>query len=45
MDDEKVADDLARMTDGLIQIDLNKFSLGKVTALTEEPSKKGKKKK
>ena len=45
MDDEKVADDLTRMTDGLIQIDLNKFSLGKVTALTEEPSKKGKKKK
>jgi hypothetical protein len=45
VDDEKVADDMARMTDGQIQIDLNKLSLGKVTALTEETGKKGRKKK
>ena len=45
VDDEKVADDMARLTDGQVQIDLNKLSLGKVTALTEETGKKGKKKK
>ena len=45
VDDEKVADDMARLTDGQVQIDLNRLSLGKVTALTEETGKKGKKKK
>lgn len=43
IENEKVADDLARLTDGVIQIDLSKFSLSKVTAITEES--KGKKKK
>ena len=44
LDNEKVADDLARLTDGAIQIDLNKFTFEKVTAPANEP-KKGKKRK
>ncbi|MBQ6378210.1 MAG: DUF4290 domain-containing protein [Prevotella sp.] len=43
MDDEKVANDLAYYTDGVIQLDLNTFKFEKFTA-TEE-SKKSKKKK
>lgn len=43
MDDEKVANDLAYYTDGVIQLDLNSFKFEKFTA-TEE-SKKSKKKK
>jgi hypothetical protein len=46
VDDEKVADDLARFTDGVIQLDLNRFSFGKISPLNnEEIVKKGKKKK
>lgn len=43
MSDEKVADDLARYTDGVIQLDLSKLKLEKVTA-AEEPKTKKKKK-
>ena len=44
-DDEKVADDLARLTDGVIQLNLNTFKFEKVTALPPEEVKKGKRKK
>lgn len=43
MSDEKVADDLARYTDGVIQLDLSKMKLEKATA-TEEPKTKKRKK-
>ena len=43
MDDEKVADDLAHFTDGVIQLDLNDFKFSKITAVDD--SKKNKKKK
>ena len=43
MSDEKVADDLARFTDGVIQLDLTKVKLDKATAV-EEPKPKKKKK-
>jgi hypothetical protein len=44
MDDEKVADDLAHFTDGVIQLDLNAFSFNKI-AVADDSSKKNKKKK
>ena len=43
MSDEKVADDLARFTDGVIQIDLSTMKLEKVTAVEEPKAKKKKK--
>ena len=43
IDDERVANDLARFTDGVIQLDLNKFKFDKVI-LTEESKNKKKKK-
>jgi hypothetical protein len=43
IEDEKVADDLARFTDGVIQLDPTKLKLDKVTA-AEEPKPKKKKK-
>lgn len=43
MSDEKVADDLARYTDGIIQLDLSKMRLEKAIA-TEEPKTRKKKK-
>ncbi len=43
VEDEKVADDLARLTDGVIQLDLNKFNFEKVTAPIVNEQKKGKK--
>ena len=43
MDDEKVADDLARFTDGKIQLDLNSFKFEKVAAA--EPTDTVRKKK
>ena len=43
MSDEKVADDLARYTDGVIQLDLSKVKLDKAAA-AEEPKPKKKKK-
>ena len=45
MDDEKVADDLARFTDGIIQLDLNNFTFEKVTASNNESGKSKKKRK
>ena len=43
MSDEKVADDLARFTDGVIQLDLSTMKLDKVTAIEEPKAKKKKK--
>lgn len=43
-DDEKVADDIARLTDGTIQLDLGKFRFEKVTAISIDEGKKKKKK-
>ena len=43
MSDEKVADDLARFTDGTIQLDLSTMKLDKVTAIEEPKAKKKKK--
>ena len=43
MDDERVANDLARFTDGVIQIDLNSFVFEQFNAMADEPVKKGKK--
>ena len=42
MDDERIADDLARFTDGVIQIDLNTFKFEKVSVPEEKKSKKKK---
>lgn len=44
-DDEKVADDLARYTDGVIQIDLNTFKFERVNLSKEEQNQKKKKRK
>lgn len=44
MDDERIADDLARFTDGKIQIDLSKFRLDRVDPIVPD-SANGKKKK
>lgn len=44
-DDEKVADDLARYTDGKIQIDLNTFKFDKINVSKEDLAQKKKKKK
>lgn len=43
MSDEKVADDLARFTDGVIQLDLSTMKLDEVTAIEEPKAKKKKK--
>ncbi|MBQ8657020.1 MAG: DUF4290 domain-containing protein, partial [Prevotella sp.] len=46
MDNEKVADDLARYTDGVIQIDLNSFRFDRIDARSLQPeAKRGKRKK
>jgi hypothetical protein len=47
MDDEKVADDLARFTDGKIQIDLNNFRFDHIVAVSnnENGKRNGKRKK
>ena len=42
-DNEKVADDLARYTDGVIQIDLDEFKFERVNATTNNEKKKRKK--
>ena len=44
MDDEKVADDLARLTDGVIQLDLNHFKFERLH-LNDMPTGKKRKKK
>lgn len=43
-DDEKVASDLARFTDGVIQLDLDKFTFDKVSEKTTQNTQKRKKK-
>ena len=45
IDDEKVADDLAHFTDGVIQLDLSTFTFERFVPSDELPAKKGKKKK
>ena len=45
VDDEKVADDLARFTDGKIQIDLSSFRFDNVQPLAASEPKRGKRKK
>ena len=44
-DDEKVADDIARLTDGVIQIDLGTFRFENMTVLPVDEGKKGRRKK
>ena len=44
-DDEKVADDIARLTDGVIQIDLGTFRFENVTVIPVDEGKKGRRKK
>lgn len=44
-DDEKVADDIARLTDGVIQIDLGTFRFKNMTVLPVDEGKKGRRKK
>ncbi len=44
IDDEKVIDDLARYTDGKIQLSLNNFTFERFVPADELPSKNGKKK-
>jgi hypothetical protein len=44
-DDEKVADDMARLTDGAVQLNLNIFKFEKVTAIATDEGKKGRRKK
>ena len=43
-DDERVADDLARLTDGAVQLDLGKFRFERVTAIAVDDGKKKKRK-
>ena len=45
MDDEKVADDLARFTDGKIQLDLQSFRFERVAPAGQNEGKRGKRKK
>ena len=42
MDDERIADDLARFTDGMIQIDLETFKFEKIAVGEEKKNKKKK---
>ena len=42
-DDEKVADDLARYTDGKIQLDLSKFKFERINVREVKENKKKKK--
>ena len=44
-DDEKVADDMARLTDGAVQLDLNSFKFEKVTAISLDEGKRSRRKK
>ena len=45
VDDEKVADDLARYTDGKIQLDLSSFRFENISVAASPESKRGKRKK
>ena len=44
-DDEKVADDMARLTDGAVQLDLGSFRFEKVTAIVNDEGKRNRRKK
>ena len=44
-DDEKVVDDIARLTDGIIQLDLGQFRFDKITAITPDEGKKSRRRK
>ena len=44
-DDEKVADDMARLTDGAVQLDLSRFRFEKITAVTPDEGKKSRRRK
>ena len=45
IDDEKVADDMARLTDGAVQLDLSNFTFERVNLNEPQPRRGGKKKK
>lgn len=45
MDDERIADDLARFTDGKIQVDLSSFRLDRIDAVSAETTGRRKRKK
>ena len=45
MDDDKVADDLARYTDGVIQIDLNTFRFEQQDSFSQFDGRRAKRKK
>jgi hypothetical protein len=45
MDDERIADDLARFTDGKIQVDLSSFRLDRIDAISAETTVRRKRKK
>ena len=45
IDDEKVIDDIARLTDGVIQIDPRTFRFAQLTQVAEPSQKKSKKRK
>ena len=44
LDDQKVADDIARMTDGVIQLDISRLSLPRVSKTVDTPKRSNKKK-
>ena len=44
IDDEKVADDMARLTDGAIQLDLNNFIFERFSLNEPQPKRNGGKK-
>ena len=45
MDDEKVADDMARLTDGAVQLDLQHFIFERINQQEPQPKRNGKKRK
>ena len=45
MDDEKVADDMARLTNGAVQLDLQHFTFERVNMAEPQPKRNGKKRK
>lgn len=45
MDDERIADDLARFTDGKIQVDLSSFRIDRIDAISAETTGRRKRKK
>jgi hypothetical protein len=45
MDDEKVADDMARLTDGAVQLDLQHFIFERISQQEPQPKRNGKKRK